>query len=223
MTERKANGETEMKHFAAVEWSDFVNRLVYGDRRKAMQKHRGTRRKCYAGTAELWQKVAKAAAVESSYQPAAESVRVVKAAFAAAGWAAKRQETGGLIQLLFDSFSQPALAGARSAAMGMRQMLYRAEPYQIDIQIEAQPERNRLVVTGQLLDVSHPEIVGRDVQVSLSNRRGNVIHTVTNHFSEFLPDSLTTEHFPLTFLGRAGKPIVILLRAALDQLSRDNE
>src|SRR5713226_7492556 len=112
MTERKANGETEMKHFAAVEWSDFVKRLVSGDRRKGMEKQRGTRRKCYGGKAEQW------------------------------------QETGGLIQLLFDSFSQPALAGARSAAMRIRQMLYRAEPYQIDIQIEAQPERNRLVVTG---------------------------------------------------------------------------
>ena len=218
MTERKANGETEMKHFAAVEWSDFVNRLVSGDRRKAMQKHRGTRRKCYAGTAELWQKVANAAAVEASYQPAAESVRVVKAAFAAAGWAAKRQEIGGLIQLLFDNFSQPALAGARSAAIRIRQMLYRAEPYQIDIQIEAQPERNRLVVTGQLLDVSHPEIVGRGVQVSLSNRRGNVIHTVTNQFGEFRGDVQNSGDLELSFPGRGGKPIVISLRDALDQL-----
>src|SRR3989441_8021658 len=110
MTERKANGETEMKHFAAVEWSDFVNRLVSGDRRKAMQKHRGTRRKYYAGTAELWQKVAKAAAVEASYQPAAESVREVKPPFATAGSAAKGQRTGSLLQQLFDGFSHPALA-----------------------------------------------------------------------------------------------------------------
>ena len=43
--------------------------------------------------------------------------------------------------------------------MSVRQMLYRAEPYQIDIQLEAQPERNRLVVTGQLLKVSHEENV----------------------------------------------------------------
>ena len=223
MTERKANGGTEMKHFAAVEWSDFVNRVVSGDRRKAMQKHRGTRRKCYAGTAELWQKVANAAAVEASYQPAAESVRVVKAAFATAGWAAKRQETGGLIQLLFDSFSHPALAGARSAAMRIRQMLYRAEPYQIDIQIEAQPERNRLVVTGQLLDVSHPEIVGRDVQVTLSDGRENVINTETNQFGEFRGEVENSGDLELTFLGRAGKPIIILLRGALDQLSGAKE
>ncbi len=207
-----------MRHFAAVEWSDFVNHVGSDDRQEAMQKHLGTGCNRCVETVALWQRVANAAAVEASYQPAAESVRVVKAAFATAGWAAKRQETGGLIQLLFDSFSQPALAGARSAAMGMRQMLYRAEPYQIDIQIEAQPECNRLVVTGQLLDVSHPEIVGRDVQVSLSNRRGNVIHTVTNQFGEFRGDVQNSGDLELSFPGRGGKPIVISLRDALDQL-----
>src|SRR5216683_2405803 len=107
------------------------------------------------------------------------------------------------------------LAGRPS---GRRQTLYRAEPYQIDIQIEAQPERNRLVVTGQLLDVSHPEIVGRDVQVSLSNRRGNVIHTVTNQFGEFRGDVQNSGDLELSFPGRGGKPIVISLRDALDQL-----
>jgi len=212
-----------MKHFAAVEWSDFVNHVDCGDRVKAMQEHRGTGRKRYVETVALWQKVANAAAVEASYQPAAESVRVVKAAFATAGWAARRQETGGLIQLLFDSFSQPALAGARSAAMRIRQMLYRAEPYQIDIQIEAQSERNRLVVTGQLLDVSHPEIVGRDVQVTLSDGRENVINTETNQFGEFCGEVENSGDLELTFLGRAGKPIVILLRGALDQLSGAKE
>ncbi len=185
-----------MKHFKAEEWIDFVNHMASGDRQEAMQKHLGAGCKRCMETVALWQRVANAAAVEASYQPAAESVRVVKAAFATAGWA----------------------AGARSAAMGMRQMLYRAEPYQIDIQIEAQPERNRLVVTGQLLDVSHPEIVGRDVQVSLSNRRGNVIHTVTNQFGEFRGDVQNSGDLELSFPGRGGKPIVISLRDALDQL-----
>ncbi len=223
MTERKANGGTEMKHFKAEEWIDFVNHVGSDDRQEAMQKHLGTGCKRCVETVALWQKVANAAAVEASYQPAAESVRVVKAAFATAGWAAKRQETGGLIQLLFDSFSRPALAGARSAAMRIRQMLYRAEPYQVDIQIEAQPERNRLVVTGQLLDVSHPEIVGRDVQVTLSDGRENVLNTETNQFGEFRGEVENSGDLELTFLGRAGKPIVILLRGALDQLSGAKE
>jgi len=97
-----------------------------------------------------------------------EGVRVLKAALATAGLAASGREQAGLVQLLYDSFSQPALAGTRSAASGIRHMLYRAEPYQIDIQIELPQEQDRLVITGQLVDLSHPEMVGRDVQVMLS-------------------------------------------------------
>jgi hypothetical protein len=140
-----------------------------------------------------------------------------------AGLAAKRQETGGLIQLLYDSFSQPALAGTRSAAMRIRQLLYRAEPYQIDLHIELQPEQNRFVVTGQLVDLSHPEMVGRDVQVTLSDGGEDVVNTVTNQFGEFRGEIKNSGDLEISFLGRSGKRIVILLRGALDPLSGAKE
>jgi hypothetical protein len=122
--------------------------------------------------------------------------------------------------LLFDSFSQPPLAGTRSSAMRVRQMLYRAEPYQIDIQIEAQPERDHLVVTGQLLDVNHPEMVGGEVQVTLSDGRGDIVNTVTNQLGEFSGEVNNSGDLELSFLGRSGKPIVILLRGALGPSSK---
>ncbi len=149
----------------------------------------------------------------------ASDVRVVKAAFATPRLAAKPQETGRLVQLLFDSFSQPALAGTRSAASRIRQMLYRAEPYQIDLQIELLQERNSLVVTGQLLDVSHPEVIGRDVRLTLSNCGASIVNTVTNQFGEFRGEVENSGDLQLSFLGRGGKPVVILLRGVLDPLS----
>jgi len=211
-----------MKHFQVVEWSDCVNHVAAGDRQKAIQKHRGTRRKRCMETAALWQKVANAAAVEANYQPPAESVRVVKAAFATAGFAARRQETCGLIQL-YDSFLHPAPAGIRSAGMRIRQMLYRAEPYQLDLHIELQQERNRLVVSGQLVDLSHPEMVGRDVQVTLSDGREYFLNTVTNQFGEFRGEVKNSGDLEISFLGRKGKPIVILLRGALELSSGAKE
>jgi len=104
-----------MKHFNAVRWSDFVNHLAGSDRQE-MQGHRGARRKHCVQTVALWQKVANAAVVEARYQPAPEKVRSVKAAFALAGLVAKRQEMGGVIQLLYDSFSQPLTVGIRSGS-----------------------------------------------------------------------------------------------------------
>lgn len=132
--------------------------------------------------------------------------------------AGKRYETDGLIRVLFDSFSHPALAGTRSAAMspmGLREIIFQAEPYQIDIQFEAQAEHNRLVVTGQLLDVSHPEKVGRDVPILFSVPRGTVVQTVTNQFGEFRVELENSLDLELSLIVPRGKPIVILLRGAL--------
>ena len=94
-------------------------------------------------------------------------------------------------------------------------MLYRVDPYQVDIQLEVQPERNRLLVTGQLLDVSHPEIFGRETQVTLSDGRESVVNLLTNQFGEFSGEVENSGDLELSFLGLSGNPIVILLRPAL--------
>lgn len=203
-----------MKHHKVVEWNNVLRNVVPGHQRKATQNHRGTRRNPCA--AALWQKAANATGVEASYQPAAETVRVAKAAFAIASLSASGREVVRVAQLLFDSFSHPAPAGIRSAPTRIRQLLYRAQPYQIDLQIELRQETNRLIVTGQLLDVSHPDMIGRDVQVTLSNRRGSVVKTATNQHGEFRGEVENSGDLEISFAGTGGKPIVILLPKALE-------
>jgi hypothetical protein len=205
-----------MMRFDALESSDLVSRPAPYDPRKALHDQL---RKRGVPTRSLWRKVANAAALEATYQPAAERVHAVKAAFATIRLAAKPRETSSLIQPLFDSFSHPAMAGTRSAAMLIRQMLYRAEPYQVDLQIELQLERNRFVVTGQLVDLSHPDLVGRDVLVTLSDGRECVVKTVTNQFCEFRGEVENSGDLEISFVGRSEKPIVILLRGPLDPSS----
>ena len=98
-------------------------------------------------------------------------------------------------------------------------MLYRADPYQIDFQIESQPEQNRLAITGQLVDLSHPEMVGRDVEVTISDGRESIVNTMTNQFGEFRGEVDNSGNLEITLVGRTGKPIAILLRGALDPLA----
>src|SRR6266404_8288264 len=98
-------------------------------------------------------------------------------------------------------------------------MLYRADPYQIDFQIELQPEQNHIIVTGQLVDLSHPEMVGRDLEVTLSDGRESVINTITNQFGEFRGEIENSGDLELSLLAPTGKPIVILIRGALKRLS----
>jgi hypothetical protein len=148
-----------------------------------------------------------------------ESLAGIEQCLAIAGVGSIRQQADTSAELLFDSFLQPASAGLRSGSIGLRQMLYRADPYQIDLQIEADREHNRLLVAGQLLDVSHPEMACRSVQVTLSNLRGNPVNAATNHFGEFLAEVENSGDLELSFLGHSGKRIVILLRGAVEQSS----
>jgi hypothetical protein len=212
-----------MKHFTAEDWIDFVNQVTSAKQQEAMKKHLGTGCKHCMETVALWQKLHNTAAMEASYQPPEAEVHLAKAAFATAGVAGQRMEKSGFVEVMFDSLLQPMLAGARSGGLGTRQMLYRADPYQIDIQIEAKPEGNRLVVIGQLLDVSSPGVVGRDVKITLSNQRGNVIHTDTNQFGEFRGEIENTGDLELTFPGKGKDSIVISLRNALGNLSGSKE
>lgn len=207
-----------MKHFTTEEWIDFVNQVSSPKQQGAMQKHLGTGCKRCMGTVALWQKVHNLAALEATYQPLAADVRIAKAAFSAPGQTTQAQEKSGFVELLFDSFLQPMLAGARAGSMGTRQMLYRTDPYQIDIQIEAKPEGNQLMVTGQLLDASSPGIAGRDVRITISNHRGSVFHTVTNQFGEFRGEIENSGDLELSFPGAGEKSIAISLRNALGNL-----
>jgi hypothetical protein len=207
-----------MKHFSTEEWVDFVNQVIASNQRDAMQKHLATGCKRCTETVSLWQRVSKTAATEVGYQPPAYTVRLAKATFATAGIAQAREGSRGLIEVLFDSFRQPAVAGARSIVIGTRQMLYRADPYQIDVQIEPKPGSNRLVITGQLLDLSHPGVIGRDIQVTLSNRRGNTVLAATNQFGEFSGEIENSGDLELSIPGNEDQPIVISLRNALGNL-----
>jgi hypothetical protein len=207
-----------MKHFSTEEWVDYVNQVIASNERETMQMHLATGCKRCTETVSLWQKVSKSAAAEASYQPPADTVRLAKAAFVTSGMAQAQEASRGLIEVLFDSVLQPAVAGARSVVIGTRQMLYRADPYQIDIQIEPKPGSNRLVITGQLLDLSHPGIIGRDIQVSLSNHRGHSVIAATNQFGEFSGEVENSGDLELSIPGDGDQPIVISLRNALGNL-----
>jgi hypothetical protein len=211
-------GGMNMKHFKTEEWIDYLNQVTSPKQQEAMQKHLATSCRQCKETVALWHRIQDTAAKEASYQPSAAHVRIAKAAFSATGRAVRSNEKRGFVELLFDSSMQPLLAGARSGSLGSRQMLYRADPYQIDIQIEAKPEGDRLVVTGQLLDVSTPGIVGRDVKITLSNHRGNVVHTISNQFGEFSGEVENTGDLELSFPAHGDNPIVISLRNALGNL-----
>jgi hypothetical protein len=206
-----------MRHFTTEEWIDFANELVAIKKRKEMDQHLEKGCSRCRKTLSLWQKVRQTAKSAAECQPPENAVRIAKAGFSGLRLEGKPAR-GRLVEALFDSFLQPIVQGARSSGSGMRQMLYRAEPYQVDLQIEAKPGANKLVVTGQLLDLRNPDAPGRDVPLIISNLCGQVVHTVTNEFGEFREEILSSSDLELRLPGENEKTVIISLRDALGRL-----
>ena len=160
-----------MKHFSTQEWIDFVNHVAKGNQQEAMQKHLATGCKRCRETVSLWHKVSKTAAAEASYQPPASTVRLAKAAFATAGMAQPQKESRGVIEVLFDSFLQPAVAGARSVVIGTRQMLYRADPYQIDIPLIGMTIASGSLMRCVLRSVTARSATARSISMTVNPSR----------------------------------------------------
>jgi hypothetical protein len=205
-----------MKHFTTEEWIDFVNQVVSGSKKREMAGHLEKGCKRCKETASLWQKVRGTAESVDRYEVPESAVRLAKAAFAGANLGRQRGRVASQVEVLFDSFLRPALAGARASGdAGTRQMLYRAEPYQIDLHIEAKPGQDRIVIIGQLLDTRQADKPGSKVPVVISNLRGNVVHTVTNEFGEFREELQPSGDLELMITGENGKAVVVSLRDAL--------
>src|SRR5258707_7109782 len=130
-----------MKHFTTKEWIDFVNRVDPPKQQEAMKEHLSTGCKRCMETVALWQKVHNTAAAEASYQPSPADVRIAKAAFTAVGRATQLQEKSGFVEVLFDSFLQPMLAGAPSPGLRAKPKRFPPCPHPIAIPSFSQPGR----------------------------------------------------------------------------------
>jgi hypothetical protein len=206
-----------MKHLTTEEGIDLVNQVLSPSQRLELERHLECGCERCMKTISRWRRIRRMAAAEASHQPPNDTVRIAQAAFAGSPWARVRK-VSGVIEVLFDSFLQPAMEGVRSAGAGTRRMLYRADPFQVDLQIEAQGGGS-VLVTGQLLDLRDPEVVGSHVPLMLSNLRGRVIRATTNQYGEFREEIEGTGDLELVFHGANDKPITISLHDVLGSQS----
>lgn len=201
-----------MNHFPAEEWIDFVRQVVHSVRKEKMKGHLEQGCKRCSKIVLLWQRVWQTGETERNYMPPGDVVRIAKAAFAGSNLTEEQKRPDVLAELLLDSFLQPVLEGIRSSSIRTRHMLYRADPFQIDLLIESQAGGRSIVVIGQLMDLRHPETVNADLQVTLSNLRGGVVQATTNQFGEFCQEIESSGNLELKFHGASHKPVVISLR-----------
>lgn len=126
----------------------------------------------------------------------------------------RRREAESQIEVLFDSFAAPPL-GVRATTHPQRHLLYRAEPFELDLLIEVPPDSNRLRITGQLLDTSLPAIFRRGVKVTLWNFRQSFVTLRTNEWGEFLGEIEDSGELMVS-LKVHSREIAISIRNVLD-------
>jgi hypothetical protein len=170
-------------HFESTEWLDLAREAASPDIATRMQKHLESGcRKCSEMAAEM-NKIAQMSKREASYEPPQATVHAAKALMAIQKLAEAPRAERHILQILFDSATQPLLAGVRGAMAG-RQLLYQKDNCCIDVRLESKPG-NRVEMVGQVLDSG---AIGRGLdQIPVSLQKGERIfaHTLTNHFGEF--------------------------------------
>ena len=180
-----------MTHFTESDLADFA-RGIRVSRRKELQVHLVACSKCRKSV-EIWRGIREAAeargSAQASAQPSANSVRMVKSAFALHR-PRKSSRMSQFATLMFDSFLQPVLQeGVRGVHTGVgenaRQLLYRGGSYVVDLHMERQEGSGLVVLVGQVFDLSKKG--GYNVvRVVLERDRSILAAAVATEFGEFI-------------------------------------
>ena len=150
-----------------------------------MQNHLDSGCKPCEAMLNLWERVHRIARRELAYEPSASAVRHSKATFALQRQPETHTKRAEIAKLLFDSFLQPQLAGVRSGEITVRQLLYAAGDYHIDIRIEPQEDSEKVALIGQVLNADDVDQRLDDSPVALLQAGRVRAETVTNCLGEF--------------------------------------
>jgi hypothetical protein len=192
-----------MKHFSVWELVDFARGIVEPGIRSAMNAHLGSCASCRR-TVEMLRTVADLAVKEHGYEPPEHTMRYARAIYSL-----HRPEKSGLARLIarlvHDSARQPLPAGIRAEDRLSRHLVYQAESYYLDLQLEYQPS-GRVTLIGQLANQGEPALSTANVPVCLMERATLLATTLCNQLGEFhlecTPSHNLRLHMPLPTAGK---------------------
>jgi len=174
-----------MSHYGFEQWIDFARGVAPKALSGAMDEHLKTGCADCAHELATWKSVYSFAVGESLCEPPADLVRSVKSTVAPPASRTVTERTAEIAQLIFDSFAQPQLQGVRSAQVTARQMLYKAGPLLIDMQLQPLENSSRRSLTGQVMNQNQADREIDALHVHLLSGRKELAHTHTDRFGEF--------------------------------------
>jgi hypothetical protein len=174
-----------MKHYGISQWVDFVRGLVPESTGTTMRNHLGGCSEC-RDVAEFCENLQSVLSQAASDAVPEWVVRRAKAIFPVPAEPVRKRSTLVPIELIYDSFSLPAVAGLRATWQVGWQALYRAGDCSLDLRIEPELASERAVVIGQISNHIRPGEIMEGIPVRLRSGKVVVAETRSNRFGEFL-------------------------------------
>jgi hypothetical protein len=200
-----------MSHFSADEWVDFTRGLLPPAKAIVMQASLdGGCSECRSSS-QLWRAILKSLAREGEYQPSETAIGAVKDAYVPEKPWKWMISVAQFAHVRFDSLREPALAGVRSSAKSSRQITVEAEPFVIDLQLESDSARQRVSLTGQVLNSHNSQTAINGADVVLLSLDNLIRRTKANELGEFCLDFGREENLRLFINIRGERAIGIAL------------
>ena len=208
-----------MKHLAPETLAEFIRRILPSAQQEAVNQHLLSCSRC-SGLIDFFREIISVHSREAAYVPSAGVVRIVKAYFRTQEFAPARSK----IELLFDSVSKLAPAGARAAsavsAIPKQQLLYRIGTIYIDMALGKQTNSDRTSLIGQMLDSSRPGSPPAGVPVILMSRGRSVARTASNDYGEFQFEFVAQRDLELAVAVNRDKPVCLPIATTPASTSR---
>lgn len=167
-----------------MELADFARGLTPQPRRPAVEAHLASCSAC-SGTVEFLRRVAEVAAADPQVQVPADLVQAAKAVFPAPPHTTLPLLRRLTASLVFNPVAEPLPAGIRSEYRPVRQMVYQAGDYCVDLRLDAERDSAHVTLTGQIANQAVPtEPLSRTPVMLMAGKR-LVCETVSNDFGEF--------------------------------------
>jgi hypothetical protein len=174
-----------MSHFSEGDWVDFIHALLPVPRDSEIQLHIDEHcPECLEALA-FWERVDGSLAQEWRYEPAEHILRAAERLYAVHKPWRWLKASVRWAELAFNSFQQPSLAFVRGPALSDRHLVYKAEPFIIDVTFSTDPARNSLLIIGQILNSQEPSQGTNEIHVLVLNGEELVAKSVATDNGEF--------------------------------------
>jgi hypothetical protein len=191
-----------MDHFSENAWVDLARGFSASKESQGLKAHLAAGCMDCKAAHGFWARLQTMALAEASYAPPLNLVRLAKLEFAANQQIEPEKWT--LASLLFDSFSQPLLAGVRSSAATARQLVYEAEDLVVDLRFDRLVPSGMVSAVGQILDKRVPRELLSGSPVVVWTDDGQLVATTdANGSGEFQLEFAPQDRLRLT--ARVGR------------------